>query len=87
VDQFLPIAEVMARTGRHAENFRRFFDSKFPRGAGFPVSFSIPVFPTIMAKVTFEHCDVRRPVPKAAFDLPPAYKMGAYVDRGWIRQL
>ena len=27
-EAFLPVAEIMARTGKHSENFRRFFDSK-----------------------------------------------------------
>jgi hypothetical protein len=50
-EAFLPVAEVFARTGRHAENFRTFFNTKVPRGAGFPVQFSIPVFPTVTAQV------------------------------------
>jgi hypothetical protein len=77
----------MARTSKHAENTRRFFSSKMPRGAGFPVRFTIPVFPTITATVTFEYCDVRRSPPKSMFELPEDYKMGAYMERGWIRQL
>jgi len=87
VEAFLPIAEVMARSSAHAANFRSFFDTKFPVGAGFPVKFTIPVFPTITATVTFEHCDIRRPPPAAVFDLPADFKMGAYSERGWIRQL
>lgn len=87
VTKFLPVAEMMARTSRHAENFRSFFQSKFPAGAGFPVRFTIPVFPTITATITFEHVDVRRPPPKTAFEIPADYKMGAYVEKGWVRQL
>lgn len=83
----MPVAEIMSRTSRHAENFRSFFNSKFPKGAGFPVRFTIPVFPTITATVTFEHCDVRRPPPGDTFDIPADYKMGGYVERGWIRQV
>lgn len=89
VEQFLPVAEVMARTGKHAENMRRFFNTKMPVGAGFPVKFSIPVFPTITATITFEFCEAhpsRRP-PKGRFELPADIKMGAYVERGFIRQL
>jgi len=77
----------MARTGRHAENFRAFFQSKLPVGAGFPVRFSIPALPTITATINFEHCDTRRSPSKLAFVIPEDYKMGAYVDKGWIRQL
>ena len=86
-EQFLPVAEVMARTGRHAENLRAFFNSKMPEGAGFPVQFTIPVFPTVTAKITFELCEVRRSPARGVFELPADYKMGAYSERGWIRQL
>ena len=85
--QFLPVAEIMARSGRHAENFSSFFKHKMPDGAGFPVKFEIPAFPTITATVTFEQCEVRRSPPAAIFELPADYKMGAYQERGWIRQL
>jgi hypothetical protein len=87
VEKFLPVAELMARTGRHAENFRKFFNSKMPRGAGFPVRFSIPVFPTITATITFENCNIRRSPPRSLFEIPADYTMGGYVERGWIRQL
>lgn len=77
----------MARTGRHAENVRRFFLSKFPQGAGFPVKFTLPVLPTITATITFEHCNTRRSPDKSLFEIPADYTMGAYVEKGWIRQL
>ena len=86
-EQFLPVAEVMARTGAHAENFKRFFSRKMPQGAGFPVRFTMPVFPTITATVTFELCETRRAVPASLFAVPADFKVGAYVERGWIRQL
>ncbi len=87
VKQFLPIAEVLGRTSSHAANFKRFFRSKMPPGAGFPVRFTIPVFPTISATITAELCDTRRSPPASLFTVPPDYKMGAYVERGFIRQL
>lgn len=87
VEQFLPVAEVMARTSRHAENIRRFFESKMPAGAGFPVRFTIPVFPTITATISFEMCDTHRSPPRSMFELPDDFKLGAYVERGFIRQL
>ena len=37
---FLPVAELMARTTSHASNFRVFFERKMPQGAGFPVKVS-----------------------------------------------
>ena len=76
----------MARSSSHAANFTRFFESKFPSGC-FPVRFSIPVFPTVTATVTFELCDTRRAPPATYFDLRPDYKMGAYVEKGFIRQM
>jgi hypothetical protein len=77
----------MARTARHAANFRAFFERKMPRTAGFPVQFSLPVFPTITATVTFNYCSTSRSPVKGLFELPPEYKLGCYVERGWIRQL
>jgi hypothetical protein len=85
--QFLPVAELMARTGAHAANFRAFFERKLPRGAGFPVRFSLPVFPTITATVTFEYMSASHVPPASLFAVPPEYSVGAYVERGWIRQL
>lgn len=58
-----------------------------PVGTGFPVRFSIPVFPTITATITFELMETRRSVPKGHFEIPPDFKRGAYVEKGWIRQL
>jgi hypothetical protein len=87
VEQFLPIAEVMARTSRHAANIRTFFSTKMPAGAGFPVRFTIPVFPTVTATVTFDFCDTYRSPQKSLFTIPEDFKMGAYVERGFIRQL
>ena len=86
-EQFLPVAEVLARTGEHATNFKNFFQTKMPPEEGFPVRFSIPVFPTITATVTFEMCETRRAVPRGQFEVPQNFKLGAYVERGWIRQL
>lgn len=86
-EQFLPVAEIMARTGRHAENFRAFFTHRLPRGVGFPVKFEIPAFPTIKATICFDQMEVRRSPPKAVFELPTDFTNGAYVERGWIRQL
>lgn len=86
-EQFLPIAEVMARTGRHAANIRRFFSSKMPSNAGFPVRFTLPVFPAITATITFDFCDPYRSPQKSLFVVPSDYKMGAYIERGFIRQL
>ncbi len=83
----MPVAEVVARTGAHAENFKRFFQRKMPVGAGFPVRFTIPVFPTITATVTFDFCETQRAVAKSIFNIPADFKIGAYVERGWIRQL
>jgi hypothetical protein len=79
IEQFLPVADIMARTGSHAENMRRFFMSKFPKNAGFPVRFTIPVFPTITATVTFESCETRRAPSATLFDIPADYKC-TYTD-------
>lgn len=86
-EQFLPVAEMMARTSKHAGNLRRFFETKMPAGAGFPVRFTLPIMFGITATVSFDFCDAGRPIPKSIFEIPSDFKMGAYVDRGFIRQL
>jgi hypothetical protein len=86
VEQFLPICEVMARTSSHAQNIRRFFETKMPAGAGFPVRFSLPVIFGITAHVEFSFCDASRPIPRSIFDIT-GLKLGAYVERGFIRQM
>jgi hypothetical protein len=87
VEQFIPVAEMLARTSTHASNIKAFFQNKMPAGAGFPVQFQIPVFPTVTATVTFGFMDAKRTPPKSLFDVPTSYKMGAYVERGFVRQL
>jgi hypothetical protein len=87
VEQFIPVAEMLARTSTHASNIKAFFQNKMPAGAGFPVQFQIPVFPTVTATVTFGFMDAKRTPPKSLFDVPSSYKMGAYVERGFVRQL
>ena len=82
----LPIAAALARTGEHFHNFRKFFEHRMPPEAGFPVRFAIPVFPTVTATITFGKCTLHSP-PAALFDVPDEYKMGAYVEKGFIRQL
>jgi GPCR-chaperone len=86
VEQILPVIECVARTGRHFANFKRFFESKMPKDQGFPVQFSIPVFPFVNAVVTFGACTLESP-PEELFRLPPDYALGKYVERGFIRQL
>lgn len=85
-DQMLPIAEALARTNKHFQNFERFFHTKLPKDAGFPVQFSIPVFPTITARITFDDCTMRSPN-ASSFLIPDDYAMGEYVERSFIRQL
>lgn len=55
VQQLLPVAEVLSRTAKHFSNVHRFLTTRMPDGAGFPVSFDIPVLPAIglAAKVQF----------------------------------
>ena len=86
-EQFLPVAEMMSRTSDHAQNFKAFFETKMPKGAGFPVKFEISVFPTVTATVTFAYMNTTTPVPRSMFEVPRDFKMGAYVERGFLRQL
>lgn len=86
VANMLPLAEVMARTAQHFKTFQKFFESTFPEGAGFPVQFQVPVFPTIAATVSFLQCELVTP-PAEMFQVPEDYKQDAYVDRSFFAQL
>ena len=85
-EQMLPIAQALARTGAHFQNFRKFFEHKMPPEAGFPVQFSIPVLPTVKATITFGACTLTTP-PAELFAVPDDYAMGEYEEKGFIRQL
>ena len=60
VEQFLPVAQILARTARHFSNVHRFLSSKLPPQAGFPVSFEVHVVPAVglTARVRFVACDL-----------------------------
>lgn len=85
-EQMLPIAAALARTGAHFDNFKRFFEHHMPPEAGFPVRFSIPVFPTVTATITFGECNLVTPA-EELFSVPKDYAMGEYEEQGFIRQL
>ena len=49
-----PIFQVMSATDSQYESLERFFSTRLP--GGFPVKFSLPVFPAISALCTFQRC-------------------------------
>ena len=71
VSYLLPVAEAVARTSSHMENFSRFLHTKLPQG--FPVAFELPVVPTVTAKVQFLSAKVAEQDPEL-FHVPAAYK-------------
>jgi hypothetical protein len=75
-----------ARNGKHFATMKRFFETRLPDGEGFPVQFSIPVFPTVTVTVKMQAMDLSAPE-EHWFVVPADYKMGAYVERTVIRQL
>lgn len=50
------------------------------------MSFSIPVFPTIRAEITFRECR-RISAPRQMFEVPAHFKIGAFADRSIFVQL
>jgi len=70
VSYLLPVAEAVARTSSHMENFSRFLHTKLP--PGFPVAFELPIVPTVAAKVQFMSAKVT-PQDPALFQVPPSY--------------
>ncbi len=71
VSYLLPVAEAVARTSSHMENFSRFLHTKLPQG--FPVAFELPIVPTVTAKVQFLSAKVAAQDPQL-FEVPPTYK-------------
>ncbi len=49
VQQVLPVIDVFARTSTHLEHVSRFLQTKLP--PGFPIAFSVPIVPSVSAKV------------------------------------
>ncbi|KAG8458051.1 hypothetical protein KFE25_007258 [Diacronema lutheri] len=86
----LPLAQALAVSSRQHESLAAFFSRKLP--AGFPVQFTLAVFPTVTATVTFGKAAVfprgprgeHHPDAPAAdvFDLPADYARGAYRNFG-----
>jgi hypothetical protein len=65
---------------------KKFFETRLPEGKGFPVQFSLPVFPTVTATVKVTSMDPTPPS-EDRFRVPDDYEMGKYVERTFIRQL
>jgi hypothetical protein len=88
--QMLPLAKALAVSSRQHESLAAFLERKLP--AGFPVQFTLAVFPTVSATVTFGQARVfpRLPSGEAAVDAPEAalfeipadYTRGAYRNFG-----
>jgi hypothetical protein len=70
VSYLLPVAEALARTSSHMENFSRFLHTKLPQG--FPVAFELPIVPAVTAKVQFMSAKVTKQDP-ALFHVPDEY--------------
>ncbi|KAA0176837.1 hypothetical protein FNF27_01659 [Cafeteria roenbergensis] len=84
--EMLPLAEVMSLSSKHFKSMKRFFESRIPEGKGFPVQFSLPVFPTVTATVKVVSMVLDAPEAEL-FRVPDDYAMGKYVERTAVRQL
>lgn len=73
-------------SSKHFKSMKKFFETRLPEGKGFPVQFSLPVFPTVTATVKVTSMDLTAP-PEERFRVPDDYEMGKYVERTFIRQL
>ena len=76
VEQLLPVAEVLSRTGKHFANVHRFLSTRFPAGAGFPVAFDVPVVPSIglTAQVRFVEASLGvAGTGSSLIEIPPDY--------------
>jgi hypothetical protein len=69
--QLIPVIKVLTLTNDRFLNIKSFLESKLP--AGFPVKFSLPVFPTVSATVSFTECILTSDFPPGVFEPPPHY--------------
>jgi hypothetical protein len=86
--QMLPLARTLAVSSRQHESLAAFFERKLP--PGFPVQFTLVVFPTVTATVTFGAARVfargadgeaAADAPSASvFEIPPDYARGKFRD-------
>jgi len=88
--QMLPLAKALAVSSRQHESLVAFLERRLP--AGFPVQFTLAVFPTVSATVTFGRCAVyQRGADGSAhpdaptqqlFEIPDDYARGKYKNFG-----
>lgn len=74
IKELMPLIEVLSPTGKHFDKLKTFFVSKFPEG-NFPVQIELPVFPTIVATVTFQKFEKNNAIDDALFEIPPNYQV------------
>jgi hypothetical protein len=88
VDNLMPLLEVLVPTGKHFEKLKSFCKSKLPPGQypveiGLTLSFIIvpflifkselPVFPTIVATITFQKFEKKDTIDDSLFEIPANY--------------
>lgn len=88
--QMLPLAQALAVSSRQHESLAAFFEKSLP--PGFPVQFTLAVFPTVSATITFGKAAVfpRGPDGQAhpdapaesVFEIPAHYARGKYRNFG-----
>ena len=81
-----PPCALQSLSSKHFKSMKRFFESRIPEGKGFPVQFSLPVFPTVTATVKVVSMVLDAPEAEL-FRVPDDYAMGKYVERTAVRQL
>lgn len=72
IKDIMPIAQIMARTTKHFENFSKFFENEtFP--PGFPVYSEIPLKYTVSAQYEFIKAE-RKDMDLSLFEIPKDYE-------------
>jgi hypothetical protein len=72
LDTLLNVFEVIAPL-KHFSKLRDFISLKLPNG--FPISFHIPIIPTVAAKITFQDFEFRNNIPQELFDVPDDFTL------------
>lgn len=72
IKDVMPIAQIMARTTKHFENFSKFFENEtFP--PGFPIYSEIPLKYTVSAQYEFIKAE-RKDMDLSLFEIPKDYE-------------
>jgi len=73
LEKLSPLLEMLSPTAKHFSKLQTFLSMRTPVGH-FPIQIEMPVFPTVMATVTFTLFEERHRTDDRLFSIPPDYE-------------